>query len=72
MEGRWPDFAIIASSAPLIRDGKIRPLAVSGSQRARAFPHVPTVDESGYKGIFSNAWQARSVRWPLLVLAGRP
>ena len=47
-----------ASSAPLIRDGKIRPLAVSGSQRARAFPDVPTVDESGYKGIFSNAWQA--------------
>jgi tripartite-type tricarboxylate transporter receptor subunit TctC len=47
-----------ASSALLIRDGKLRALAVSGNRRVPAFPDVPTVDESGYPGIFSNAWQA--------------
>jgi tripartite-type tricarboxylate transporter receptor subunit TctC len=47
-----------ASSAPLIRDGKIRALAVSGNRRVPAYPDVPTVDESGFQGGFSNAWQA--------------
>jgi tripartite-type tricarboxylate transporter receptor subunit TctC len=59
MEGKF-QWAMVnaASSAPLIKDGKIRPLAVSGSRRVPAFPGVPTVDETGYPGIFSNAWQA--------------
>jgi tripartite-type tricarboxylate transporter receptor subunit TctC len=47
-----------ASSAALIKQGKIKPLAVSGTRRVPAYPDVLTVDESGYKGIFSNAWQA--------------
>jgi tripartite-type tricarboxylate transporter receptor subunit TctC len=59
VEGKF-QWAMVnaASSAPLIRDGRIRALAVSGSRRVPAFPDVPTVDESGYPGIFSNAWQA--------------
>jgi tripartite-type tricarboxylate transporter receptor subunit TctC len=47
-----------ASSAAAIKEGKIKPLAVSGGQRVPAYPDVPTVEEAGYKGIFSNAWQA--------------
>ncbi len=47
-----------ASSAALIKQGKIRALAVSGSQRVPAYPGLPTIEEAGYKGIFSNAWQA--------------
>src|SRR3954467_5323322 len=47
-----------ASSTPPIKEGKLRALAASGSQRVPAFPDVPTVDESGYPGIFGNAWQA--------------
>ena len=47
-----------ASSTPPIREGKLRALAVSGSQRVSAYPDVPTVEESGYPGIFGNAWQA--------------
>lgn len=59
VEGKF-QWAMVnaASSAPLIKEGKLRALAVSGSKRAAAFPDVPTVDEAGYKGIFSNAWQA--------------
>ena len=47
-----------ASTAPLIREGKLRALAVSGGRRIPAFAEVPTVDEAGYPGIFGNAWQA--------------
>ncbi len=47
-----------ASSAALIKQGKIRPLAVSGSRRVPAYPDLPTIEEAGYPGIFSNAWQA--------------
>jgi tripartite-type tricarboxylate transporter receptor subunit TctC len=59
MDGKF-QWAMVnaASSAPLVREGKLRALAVSGAQRVPAFPDVPTVDESGYPGIFSNAWQA--------------
>jgi len=59
MDGKF-QWAMVnaASSAALIKEGKIRALAVSGGRRVPAYPDVPTIDESGYKGIFSNAWQA--------------
>jgi tripartite-type tricarboxylate transporter receptor subunit TctC len=59
MDGKF-QWAMVnaASAAPLIREGKLRALAVSGGQRVPAFPEVPTVDESGFQGLFSNAWQA--------------
>jgi tripartite-type tricarboxylate transporter receptor subunit TctC len=47
-----------ASSAAPIKEGKVKLLAVSGSRRVPAYPGVPTIEEAGYKGIFSNAWQA--------------
>lgn len=47
-----------ASTAPLIREGRLRALAVSGNTRIPAFPDLPTMDEAGYPGIFANAWQA--------------
>jgi tripartite-type tricarboxylate transporter receptor subunit TctC len=59
MDGRF-QWAMVnaASSTPLIKEGKLRALATSGSRRVAAFPDTPTVDESGYPGIFGNAWQA--------------
>ncbi|HEX7892402.1 MAG TPA: tripartite tricarboxylate transporter substrate binding protein [Ramlibacter sp.] len=40
-------FAPLASSLPLIKDGKLQALAVSSAQRAPALPNVPTTVEAG-------------------------
>ena len=40
------------------RAGKLRVLAVSGTQRARAAPEIPTFQELGLKGIDKNPWLA--------------
>src|SRR5262249_32972070 len=51
-------MANAATSSALVAQGKIKPLAVSGTRRVPAYPNVQTVDEAGFPGIFSNAWQA--------------
>jgi len=40
------------------RAGRLRVLAVSGTQRARAAPEIPTFQELGLKGIDKNPWLA--------------
>ena len=40
------------------RGGRLRVLAVSGTQRARAAPEIPTFQELGLKGIDKNPWLA--------------
>ena len=43
------DFGIptVATGAPFVRDGRIKALAVTGSQRAKALPAVPSLAEDG-------------------------
>ncbi|MBY4897753.1 tripartite tricarboxylate transporter substrate binding protein [Cupriavidus sp. AU9028] len=48
----------IVASLPLIKGGKIRPLAVLSPQRLPALPQVPTVAESGYPGFQMGTWFA--------------
>ncbi|MDZ5461191.1 Bug family tripartite tricarboxylate transporter substrate binding protein [Azohydromonas lata] len=43
-------FDTVTTAAPHIRNGSLRPLAVSGPRRAGALPQVPTLQELGYKG----------------------
>lgn len=40
----------------LVKSGRIRALATTGSKRSVAFPNLPTLDESGMKGFEANAW----------------
>jgi tripartite-type tricarboxylate transporter receptor subunit TctC len=48
----------VVASGPLIKAGKIRPLAVLSAQRLPLFPQVPTVAESGYPGFDMGTWFA--------------
>ncbi|RYG14771.1 MAG: tripartite tricarboxylate transporter substrate binding protein [Burkholderiales bacterium] len=46
---------------PHIQSGRLRPIAVTGSQRVPAYPNVPTIAESGQKGFDMVSWQAMFV-----------
>src|SRR5262249_14145644 len=66
--GRQIDVLIdlIPSSIPLIREGKIRALAMTGATRSQAVPDLPTVAEQGFPGFEATSWNA------LLAPAGAP
>jgi tripartite-type tricarboxylate transporter receptor subunit TctC len=44
------------ATLPLIREGKIRALAVTSRERAPFLPDVPTLDESGFPGFDVTGW----------------
>jgi tripartite-type tricarboxylate transporter receptor subunit TctC len=48
----------IVASMPLIKAGKIRPLAVFSAQRLKALPDVPTMGEAGYPNVELSSWFA--------------
>jgi tripartite-type tricarboxylate transporter receptor subunit TctC len=50
----------VASLIPLIREGRLRPLAYTGAKRHPLLPDVPTMIESGYPqvGWHPDVWQA--------------
>jgi tripartite-type tricarboxylate transporter receptor subunit TctC len=41
----------ISAALPLIHEGRVRPLAVSGTKRVQWLPEVPTFVEQGYKNL---------------------
>jgi tripartite-type tricarboxylate transporter receptor subunit TctC len=43
-------FSSLAPAISIVKDGKVRPLAMTGGQRSRAFPDLPLVSESGVPG----------------------
>ena len=50
-------FLNVASSAPMIKAGKLRPLAVVNHARLPDYPDVPTMAEAGLPGVGTIAWQ---------------
>lgn len=57
-------FANVASSLGHIQGGKLRPLAVTSTRRARALPEIPTMEEAGVSGYEVLEWN------PVLAPAG--
>lgn len=49
-------FDSILTSLPLVNDGRLRALAVSGGTRSSLAPTVPTVSEAGVAGYDSSVW----------------
>ena len=59
-------FTSLPPAVPHIRDGKLRPLAVTSPTRAAALPDVPTTVEAGYPDVLGEGWFA------FIVPAGTP
>jgi tripartite-type tricarboxylate transporter receptor subunit TctC len=59
-------FNGLTSAVPLIKAGRLRPLAVTSLTRSSALPDIPTLDELGLKGFQAVAWNGLSapVRTP--------
>lgn len=58
------DWAVtdLVGAAELIRGGKMKPLAVSGTARHPDFPQVPTFGESGFPEYVMYTWSSLQVR----------
>jgi len=54
-------FNSLALTVPLVKDGKLRALAVAAKARAAVLPDVPTMDEAGLKDQEANTFQAMLV-----------
>jgi tripartite-type tricarboxylate transporter receptor subunit TctC len=51
-------FLNVASTAAMIRAGKIKPLAIVNHARLPQYPDVPTMAELGFPGVGTIAWNA--------------
>jgi tripartite-type tricarboxylate transporter receptor subunit TctC len=54
-------FDVVGSAMPLIRDGRLRALAVTTAERLSVLPDVPTVAESGFPGYAASFWYGFSL-----------
>lgn len=65
MAGRV-DMILTTGVVSFVRSGKVRALAVASHQRLPALPEVPTFDEAGVKGFYTDSW------YGLVAPAGTP
>lgn len=59
-------FNSVVAAVPLIKAGKVRPLAISSATRSSVLPDLPTVAEAGVPGYTFTTW------YGVLVPAGTP
>ena len=49
-------FDTVTPVLPFIKEGKLKPLAVTTAKRSTALPHVPTLQEAGVPGVAIGTW----------------
>lgn len=49
-------FDTMGTTAPMVKDGKVRPLAIAAKERSTALPDVPTLAELGYGDVQGSGW----------------
>lgn len=54
-------FTTVLSAAPLIKNGRVRALAVTGRERSRLLPDIPTMSEAGVPDFTVDAWIGMNV-----------
>lgn len=54
-------FYTSIAAMPLIKAGKVRPIAVSTDKRTLELPDIPTIAESGYPGFNMSGWTVLAV-----------
>lgn len=59
-------FGSMAPAVPLIKDGKLRALAITTKKRSQALPDVPTMAEAGFPDVEGTTWTG------IFVPAGTP
>jgi tripartite-type tricarboxylate transporter receptor subunit TctC len=64
-------FGNISAVLPLVREGRLRALAVTSARRSASVPNLPTMIEEGFAGFDSTAWFAlmAPARTPAPVIA---
>jgi tripartite-type tricarboxylate transporter receptor subunit TctC len=67
LAGHTPiSFGALPPAVQLVKEGKLRALAITSTARAEALPEVPTIAEAGYPDFAADIWTA------VLVPAGTP
>jgi tripartite-type tricarboxylate transporter receptor subunit TctC len=59
-------FDVFSTAAPLVKGGKLRPLAITSAERSPQLPDVPTMEQAGVSGFSAGTW------FGLLAPAGMP
>ena len=49
-------FDVFSTSAPLVKSGKLRAIAITSTERSPEFPQVPTMQQAGVAGFEAGTW----------------
>lgn len=49
-------FDVFSTAAPLAKSGKLRPIAITSTERSAQFPDVPSMQQAGVSGFEAGTW----------------